>query len=192
MTFSGWVATLAGWYVTEIGRQPWLVTGVLRTAEAAGPIAGADDRAPAWRCTSRSTPCCWSPTSGADLSRASRAMGGDTHAADTPSKRKADDRQHLILACHGYVAAADLRRLMGLSMLIYVVLDGYDLGVGILLPGRRRGREGPHDRVHRAVLGRQRDLARALGRHPADRLPESPRGDPHRALPAGRADAGRA
>lgn len=35
MTFSGWVATLAGWYVTEIGRQPWLVTGVLSTSEAA-------------------------------------------------------------------------------------------------------------------------------------------------------------
>jgi cytochrome d ubiquinol oxidase subunit I len=35
MTFSGWIATLAGWYVTEIGRQPWLVQGVLRTAEAA-------------------------------------------------------------------------------------------------------------------------------------------------------------
>ena len=34
MSFSGWVATLAGWYVTEIGRQPWLVTGVLRTADA--------------------------------------------------------------------------------------------------------------------------------------------------------------
>ena len=34
MTFSGWVATLAGWYVTEIGRQPWLVTGVLDTASA--------------------------------------------------------------------------------------------------------------------------------------------------------------
>ncbi|UPY37082.1 cytochrome ubiquinol oxidase subunit I [Sediminicoccus sp. KRV36] len=39
MTFSGWVATLAGWYVTEIGRQPWLVTGILRTGEAAGPVA---------------------------------------------------------------------------------------------------------------------------------------------------------
>ncbi|MBY0339496.1 MAG: cytochrome ubiquinol oxidase subunit I [Acetobacteraceae bacterium] len=38
MTFSGWVATLAGWYVTEIGRQPWLVTGILRTGDAAGPI----------------------------------------------------------------------------------------------------------------------------------------------------------
>ncbi|MFD2167604.1 cytochrome ubiquinol oxidase subunit I [Thalassotalea euphylliae] len=35
MTFSGWVATLAGWYVTEIGRQPYLVTGVLRTHDAA-------------------------------------------------------------------------------------------------------------------------------------------------------------
>lgn len=41
MTFSGWVATLAGWYVTEIGRQPWLVQGVLTTAEAAGPVPAA-------------------------------------------------------------------------------------------------------------------------------------------------------
>jgi cytochrome bd ubiquinol oxidase subunit I len=35
MTFSGWVATIAGWYVTEIGRQPWLVTNVLLTKDAA-------------------------------------------------------------------------------------------------------------------------------------------------------------
>jgi cytochrome d ubiquinol oxidase subunit I len=35
-SFSGWVATLAGWMVTEIGRQPWLVTGILRTADAVG------------------------------------------------------------------------------------------------------------------------------------------------------------
>jgi cytochrome d ubiquinol oxidase subunit I len=40
-TFSGWIATLAGWLVTEIGRQPWLVTGVLLTADAAGPVSGA-------------------------------------------------------------------------------------------------------------------------------------------------------
>jgi len=36
MTFSGWIATLAGWYVTEIGRQPWLVQGVLSTEAALG------------------------------------------------------------------------------------------------------------------------------------------------------------
>lgn len=41
-TFSGWIATLAGWYVTEIGRQPWLVTGILRTADATGPVSGAE------------------------------------------------------------------------------------------------------------------------------------------------------
>jgi cytochrome d ubiquinol oxidase subunit I len=40
-TFSGWVATLAGWLVTEMGRQPWLVTGILRTADAAGKATGA-------------------------------------------------------------------------------------------------------------------------------------------------------
>ncbi len=39
MTFAGWLATLAGWYVTEIGRQPWLVTGVLSTKDAVADIA---------------------------------------------------------------------------------------------------------------------------------------------------------
>jgi len=39
MTFAGWVALIAGWYVTEIGRQPWLVTGVLTAAEAASKVA---------------------------------------------------------------------------------------------------------------------------------------------------------
>lgn len=38
MAFSGWVATVAGWYVTEIGRQPWLVTGVLRTEDAISAV----------------------------------------------------------------------------------------------------------------------------------------------------------
>jgi cytochrome d ubiquinol oxidase subunit I len=40
MTFSGWVATLAGWYVTEIGRQPFLVYSVLRTADLVAPHSG--------------------------------------------------------------------------------------------------------------------------------------------------------
>jgi cytochrome d ubiquinol oxidase subunit I len=38
MSFSGWVALLAGWYTTEIGRQPWLVQGVLTTAQAASTV----------------------------------------------------------------------------------------------------------------------------------------------------------
>ncbi|MEI6187537.1 MAG: cytochrome ubiquinol oxidase subunit I [Alphaproteobacteria bacterium] len=39
MTFSGWVATIAGWYVTEIGRQPFLVYGILRTNEAVSSVS---------------------------------------------------------------------------------------------------------------------------------------------------------
>jgi len=39
LTFSGWLATLAGWYVTEIGRQPYLVSGVLKVSDAATQIA---------------------------------------------------------------------------------------------------------------------------------------------------------
>ncbi|MBB4842172.1 cytochrome d ubiquinol oxidase subunit I [Paucibacter oligotrophus] len=35
MGFSGWLATVAGWYVTEIGRQPFIVYGLLRTADVA-------------------------------------------------------------------------------------------------------------------------------------------------------------
>lgn len=42
MTFSGWLATLAGWYVTEIGRQPWLVTGVLITTDAVTKVPAAN------------------------------------------------------------------------------------------------------------------------------------------------------
>jgi len=38
MTFSGWFATLAGWYTTEIGRQPWLVSGVLKTEDAVAAV----------------------------------------------------------------------------------------------------------------------------------------------------------
>jgi cytochrome d ubiquinol oxidase subunit I len=34
MTFSGWLAVEAGWYVTEVGRQPFIVYGLLRTKDA--------------------------------------------------------------------------------------------------------------------------------------------------------------
>ena len=42
MSFSGWIATLAGWYVTEIGRQPYLVSGVLKTADAVTSVASSN------------------------------------------------------------------------------------------------------------------------------------------------------
>ncbi|MDX1923659.1 MAG: cytochrome ubiquinol oxidase subunit I [Rickettsiaceae bacterium] len=37
MSPSGFVAILAGWFVSEIGRQPWVVYGVLRTSDGVSP-----------------------------------------------------------------------------------------------------------------------------------------------------------
>jgi cytochrome d ubiquinol oxidase subunit I len=36
---SGFVAVICGWVTTEVGRQPWLVYGLLRTRDAVSPIA---------------------------------------------------------------------------------------------------------------------------------------------------------
>jgi hypothetical protein len=72
---------------------------------------------------------------------------------------------------------------MGLAMLAYVVLDGYDLGVGVLM-NRARGRQGQHDCQHQPLLGCQRDLAGAGRGHLADSVPDGARRHPGRPLPA--------
>jgi cytochrome d ubiquinol oxidase subunit I len=36
----GFVCTEAGWVVTEVGRQPWIIYGLMRTAEAVTPMPG--------------------------------------------------------------------------------------------------------------------------------------------------------
>ena len=36
----GFVAVMAGWITTESGRQPWIVQGILRTADATSPVIG--------------------------------------------------------------------------------------------------------------------------------------------------------
>ncbi|UNK42811.1 cytochrome ubiquinol oxidase subunit I [Luteimonas sp. S4-F44] len=38
MAPSGFIAVLAGWFVVEIGRQPWVIQGLLRTADAVSDI----------------------------------------------------------------------------------------------------------------------------------------------------------
>jgi cytochrome d ubiquinol oxidase subunit I len=40
LTPSGFVAVLAGWCVTEIGRQPYAAYGLIRTAESVSPVSG--------------------------------------------------------------------------------------------------------------------------------------------------------
>jgi len=39
LTPAGFIAVLAGWFVTEIGRQPYIVYGLLKTADAISPVS---------------------------------------------------------------------------------------------------------------------------------------------------------
>ncbi|UOQ73165.1 cytochrome ubiquinol oxidase subunit I [Hymenobacter cellulosilyticus] len=39
-TPAGFIAVEAGWTVTEVGRQPWIINGVMRTADAVTPMPG--------------------------------------------------------------------------------------------------------------------------------------------------------
>jgi cytochrome bd ubiquinol oxidase subunit I len=41
MTPSGFIAVLTGWYTAEVGRQPWVVYGHLRTVDAISPVSAA-------------------------------------------------------------------------------------------------------------------------------------------------------
>ncbi|MEM6339203.1 MAG: cytochrome ubiquinol oxidase subunit I [Pseudomonadota bacterium] len=38
MTPSGFIALLAGWFVTEVGRQPYVAYGIIRTSEGVSPV----------------------------------------------------------------------------------------------------------------------------------------------------------
>jgi cytochrome d ubiquinol oxidase subunit I len=40
LTPAGFVSVLAGWFVTEVGRQPWIVQGLIRTQDATSPVMG--------------------------------------------------------------------------------------------------------------------------------------------------------
>jgi cytochrome d ubiquinol oxidase subunit I len=40
LTPAGFIAVLAGWFVTEVGRQPWIVQGLMRTEDATSPVMG--------------------------------------------------------------------------------------------------------------------------------------------------------
>lgn len=51
------IAVLGGWTVTEVGRQPYVVYGLLRTADAQRRSRSARSR-PRWCCSLSSIRCC--------------------------------------------------------------------------------------------------------------------------------------
>ena len=152
MTFSGWIATLTGWYTTEIGRQPWLVNGVVTTADAVADVPAPMvlstllvylaiyfgltfayigvltylSRRAANGAPERATP----PRSGA-----AEAEVIAEQAAKTGQRANGGGRGMMYLFGDPTVwLPAAFAILLGVSVLAYVILDGFDLGVGILSP----------------------------------------------------------
>ena len=191
---AGFVAVIAGWVTTEVGRQPFTVYGQLLHART--PCRRSARR----RCSSRSSPSssstspssapapgtsCSSPREGAAAERARpaarRRSARAGHHPGAGPRGRSDSRGGAAMiepsTCRSSGPASSPSRVFA-----YVVMDGFDLGIGILFPAfeRRRGAR-PGDERHRAGLGRQRDLAGAGRRRPARGLParlcDHPAGD---------------
>ncbi len=128
MTFSGWVAVLAGWLTTEIGRQPYIVYGVITTAETASDVP-----APYIALTFVGYRVVYTLlliSYMVVLTQLARKEA-EGKGRDLPEPRRAEAGQ---AREHALDLPLIFLVLMGLAILAYVILDGFDLGVGILLP----------------------------------------------------------
>ena len=160
-----YVPALAGWVLSEVGRQPWIVQGSrppMPTPPAWGRrpsrSASASSRSPTG-CSPSSTSC-----SCATTRRSTRR--GSTARATRPRPPALGHRMALDL-CLWFLIIA-------FFWAGYFLLEGFDFGVGMLLPflpRDERERRG-HVRVDRPGLGRQRGLARRRRRGDLRRLPE--------------------
>ena len=118
------VAMESGWIVTEVGRQPWIVYGVLRVSDAVNPAPGLGLGA------------------GGRGRGVRRAVGSDRvrAAAAGPQPpgagRAAGERRHWVQG--GLTMATTLLALMWASVTVYALLAGADFGAGAwdLLSGR--------------------------------------------------------
>ena len=142
---TGFVAILSGWYTAEVGRQPWVVYGLLRTRDAVTPSLTTGDVL--FSLTGYVLVYAIfvgfgtfyiykllreGPVGGPRRSRTrppSRPLAfADTAASATGSQPGATgvtamEPSTLALFWAGVIAAA---------ILLYVILDGFDIGVGIL------------------------------------------------------------
>jgi hypothetical protein len=191
MTFSGWVATLAGWYVTEIGRQPFIVYGVLRTADVVASHGATMVAA---------TLAAWLVLYAGLLVAYVAVL---KHMAEHPAMPA--HAPEAARFAHGHWPSPPEGHFMTyLELRRAADLHGGDgagpaglCGAGRLRPGRGHpaalghgDAERRHGVQHRPVLGRQRNLAGAGRRRAAGGVPAGAWRGAERVVPAGGADAG--
>ena len=119
------VALIAGWITTEVGRQPWIVYGVMRTSDAVTGASGI----PVGYATLALVY--------AGLARRGRLAAAAPRARAVRARQRAAGRRAMSLAETPVV-------LMLVGLAAYAVLAGADFGAGFwqLLGGRERARPG--------------------------------------------------
>ena len=144
---SGFVALLAGWFVTETGRQPYTVYGLLRTEDSVSPIASlgvAGSLLAFVARVSRRVRRRHLVPAAADGGEPGCAPGRTARHAD-PCRRHHADPGHPRRRSGAMSAALDLAVvwsvILAFAVFAYVVLDGFDLGIGILAPFSRSDEE---------------------------------------------------
>ena len=140
MAPSGFIAVLAGWITTETGRQPFTVYGILRTAESASPLA-----APAVASSliafiivyfvvftrRRHLPAAPDGRAAASGRTGTAAGGPDPHRRHYARRRCGSRGSRTMMAIDLPIIWAFI---IAFAVFVYVVMDGFDLGLGILFP----------------------------------------------------------
>ena len=154
----GFIAVVAGWTTTEVGRQPWTVYGVMRTAQSVTPsLTGFDvllSLAGLYRgllrhVSRRSAGSCRASCAAASRRKKLTPVG----SGPARGARQAGAGSGAMII-FDFVPMWTL--ILGLAVFFYVLLDGFDLGVGILynFADTTRGPQSA-DEFHRPDLGRQ-------------------------------------
>ena len=141
----GFLAVLAGWFTAEVGRQPWTVYGILRTADAVSPVPGGSVLASTHpvrsrlrhRVRRRAVLHCQARAARPrpDAADAGRRRGGSLSPAYcrightmTPASATA------VTAILPVILPMVWAAILALAVFLYVLLGGYDLGLGVLFP----------------------------------------------------------
>ena len=166
------VAIIAGWYTAEVGRQPWVVYGLLRTADAHTPTLTTSDVLTSLIGYVVVYAVIYSfglyyiyhllrdgPTDQAHEITRATAMRPMAAAGSAETATGATWTGREVISMDASWLAVFWAALIAFAILVYVLLDGFDLGIGVLFGTTRSELSRPDVDRHRAVLGWQRDLA---------------------------------
>ena len=147
----GFVAVIAGWVVTESGRQPWIVYGIMRTADATSPVPAASIAGTLALFVVVYGIVFWF---GIYYINRLIAQGPTARSAEEAGQFAQPPRTMPAAALAGaqsmeWYLPVIWAAVIGTAVAMYVILDGFDLGIGILFPFARS--EGERDQMMRSV-----------------------------------------